>query len=109
MMTAVGIVVVIIMIGSVGLIYNAFAISLNDRSRYLGTLSSIGATKRQKKQSVYFEGLVVGIIAIILGVIAGVGGMAVTFKVINPILANLGQEIGFPLAISFKGILIAVI
>ena len=29
--------------------------------------------------------------------------MAVTFKVINPILANLGQEIGFPLAISFKG------
>lgn len=109
MMTAVGIVVVIIMIGSVGLIYNAFAISLNERSRYLGTLSSIGATKRQKKQSVYFEGLVVGIIAIILGVIAGVGGMAVTFKVINPILANLGQEIGFPLAISFKGILIAVI
>ena len=68
------------------------------RSRYLGTLSSIGATKRQKKQSVYFEGLVVGIIAIILGVIAGVGGMAVTFKVINPILANLGQEI----RISFK-------
>ena len=109
MMTAVGIVVVIIMIGSVGLIYNAFAISLNERSRYLGTLSSIGATKRQKKQSVYFEGLVVGIIAIILGVIAGVGGMAVTFKVINPILANLGQEIGFPLAISFKGILTAVI
>ena len=109
MMTAVGIVVVIIMIGSIGLIYNAFAISLNERSRYLGTLSSIGATKRQKKQSVYFEGLVVGIIAIILGVIAGVGGMAVTFKVINPILANLGQEIGFPLAISFKGILTAVI
>lgn len=35
--------------------------------------------------------------------------MAVTFKVINPILANLGQEIGFPLAISFKGILTAVI
>lgn len=63
----------------------------------------------KKKQSVYFEGLVVGIIAIILGVIAGVGGMAVTFKVINPILANLGQEIGFPLAISFKGILTAVI
>lgn len=48
MMTAVGIVVVIIMIGSIGLIYNAFAISLNERSRYLGTLSSIGATKRQK-------------------------------------------------------------
>lgn len=109
MLIVIGIVVAIIMIGSVGLIYNAFAISLNERSRYLGTLSSIGATKRQKKQSVYFEGLIVGSIAIILGIIAGIGGMAVTFNVINPILKDLGQEIGFPLTISFTGILIAII
>ena len=68
-------------------------------------------SNKTTKKTICFilKGLVVGIIAIILGVIAGVGGMAVTFKVINPILANLGQEIGFPLAISFKGILIAVI
>lgn len=109
MFTVIGIVVAIIMIGSVGLIYNAFAISLNERSRYLGTLSSIGATKRQKKQSVYFEGLIVGGIAIILGIIAGIGGMAITFNIINPILKDLGQEIGFPLTISFNGILIAII
>lgn len=109
MYTVIGIVMIIIMIGSIGLIYNAFAISLNERSRYLGILSSIGATKKQKKQSVYFEGMIVGSIAIVLGVIAGIGGMAVTFSVINPILKSLGETTGFPLTISFTGILVAVI
>lgn len=109
MYTIIAIVMIIIMIGSVGLIYNAFAISLNERSRYLGILSSIGATKKQKKQSVYFEGLFVGSIAIVLGIIAGIGGMAVTFSVINPILKSLGETTGFPLTISFTGILVAVI
>ena len=50
----------IIIIGSVSLIYNAFAISVSERSRHLGMLSSVGATKRQKRNSVFFEGLVIG-------------------------------------------------
>lgn len=43
------IIMAIIIIGSVSLIYNAFAISVSDRSRYLGMLSSVGATKKQKE------------------------------------------------------------
>ena len=37
------IILVITIIGSVSLIYNAFAISLSERSRHLGMLSSVGA------------------------------------------------------------------
>ncbi len=46
----------VIIIGSVALIYNAFAISVSERSRHLGMLSSVGATKKQKRNSVFFEG-----------------------------------------------------
>src|SRR5690606_12502144 len=36
----------VIIIGAVSLIYNAFAISVSERSRHLGMLSSLGATKK---------------------------------------------------------------
>lgn len=44
------IVIVLIMFGSVSLIYNAFSISVSERTKQFGLLSSIGATKRQLRQ-----------------------------------------------------------
>ncbi|HHW66593.1 MAG TPA: FtsX-like permease family protein [Epulopiscium sp.] len=81
----------IIMIGSVSLIYNAFAISVSERSRYLGMLSSVGATKKQKRDSVFFEGAVIGIISIPIGIIAGIAGLGITFICINPIIKSAMQ------------------
>ena len=83
------ILIVIVMIGSVSLIANGFAISISERSRYLGMLASVGATKKQKRSSVYFEGFFEGIIAIPLGILAGIGGIAVTFKCIAPLIKEL--------------------
>ncbi|GAK04432.1 ABC transporter [Geomicrobium sp. JCM 19037] len=82
------IVMVIIVIGSVALIFNSFAISVSERSRYLGMLSSVGATKRQKRNSVYFEGLIIGLIAIPIGIVAGVAGIGVTTYFINDLLSS---------------------
>lgn len=80
------IIMTIIIVGSVSLIFNAFAISVSERSRYLGMLASVGATKQQKRRSVYFEGIVIGAISIPLGILAGLGGIAVTFLFINNII-----------------------
>lgn len=82
------IVVLVIVIGSVSLIYNAFAISVSERSRYLGMLSSVGATRRQKRNSVFFEGAVIGVISIPLGVICGMIGIGITFGFINSMLED---------------------
>ena len=79
----VGIVMMIIMIGSISLIYNAFAISVAERAQYLGMLASVGATKKQKRASVLFEGVVIGTISIPLGLLVGLLGMSVTFKFVN--------------------------
>ena len=48
------ILIVIVMVGSVSLIANGFIISISERSRYLGMLASVGATKKQKRGRVYF-------------------------------------------------------
>ena len=64
-----GIVIIIIMIGSVFLIYNSFSISLNERTHQFGILSSVGATAKQLRNSVIFEGLCIGTVGIPIGVV----------------------------------------
>ncbi|HCR84831.1 ABC transporter permease [Muricomes intestini] len=78
-----GVMLVIIVLASVVLIYNAFGMSLSERVRYLGMLASVGATKRQKRNSVYFEGFLLGLAGIITGIIAGIAGISVTLKIVG--------------------------
>ncbi|KAB7666300.1 ABC transporter permease [Bacillus sp. B1-b2] len=85
----VAIIMVVIIIGSVALIYNAFAISVSERARHLGMLSSVGATKKQKRNSVFFEGTIIGVISIPLGILAGISGIAITFALINKHLMDI--------------------
>ncbi len=95
-----GIIMGIIVIGSVSLIYNAFAISVSERSRNLGMMSSVGATRKQKRNSVFFEGAVIGAISIPIGIAAGHLGLWITFLCINPILKN-SMEVTSGLRIAF--------
>lgn len=83
------VVLVIIMIAGFMLIYNAFGISLQERTRYLGMLASVGATKQQKRSSVYFEGFILGLIGIPVGVGAGILGITITLNAVgNKILSS---------------------
>ena len=77
------ILLIIIMIASVVLIYNAFAMSLSEKVKYLGMLSSIGATKRQKRFSIYYEGFILALFGIPLGIGAGVAGIGITLKALG--------------------------
>lgn len=77
------IILAIIAIVSIFIIYDSFAVSYQERARYLGMLASVGATKRQKRASIYFEGLINGLIGIPLGILAGIGGIWLTFKGID--------------------------
>lgn len=80
---------IIILIGSVSLIYNAFAISLSERSRTLGMLSSVGTTKQQKRASVFFEAAVIGVIAIPAGLFFGSIGIGVTLHLLSPFIQKM--------------------
>lgn len=73
----------LIMFGSVSLIYNAFSISVSERTKQFGLLSSVGATRKQIRRMVFFEAMLVGVIGVPLGIIAGIGGMGITFYFIG--------------------------
>ena len=77
------IVIALIMFGSVALIYNAFSISVSERTKQFGLLSSIGATKKQLRRMVLFEALAVSTIGIPLGIFLGVDGIALTLTLIG--------------------------
>lgn len=84
------IVIGLIMFGSISLIYNAFAISVSERTQLFGLLSSIGATKKQLRKSVLFEAFVVSAIGIPLGILLGVGGIGTTLLIIGDKFSSLG-------------------
>lgn len=79
----------IIMFGSVSLIYNAFSISVSERTRQFGLLASIGATRKQLTQSVLFEALFLSCIAIPLGILFGMMGIGITFYFVKDMIADI--------------------
>ena len=110
-------VALLVVIGvSVILIYNAFAMSLSEKVRYLGMLASVGATRQQKRFGIYMEGLLLGLIGIPLGFGLGAAGSGITLHVLgSKILAAdmltgmSGMRGGIPLHVSPLIILIIVV
>lgn len=96
------ILIVVIMIGSILVIYNSFAISVSERKKQFGMLASIGATKKQIKRSVLQEGVAVGIIGIPLGILCGIGGIAVTLKIVDNLLRPMFTEANWHLTLSIS-------
>ena len=77
-----------VLVSSVFVIRNGFAISITERLKQYGMLSSIGATKKQIKKSVYFEGFILGIIGIPLGILSGIFAIYILVNVVNYILKD---------------------
>ena len=67
----VGVVLGIIVVTSVFVIRNSFEISITEKMRQFGMLASIGATKKQIRKSVLFEGFILGLIGIPIGILIG--------------------------------------
>ena len=104
------IVIGLIMFGSVALIYNAFSISVSERTKQFGLLSSVGATRSQLRRMVLTEAMMVSVIGIPLGVLAGVGGIGVTLLLIgNKFQSMTGMPIDMRVSVSPAAIIIAVI
>lgn len=103
------IVIFLIMFGSISLIYNAFAISVSERTKQFGLLSSIGATKKQLKHMVLSEALMVSMVGIPLGILSGIGGIGITLFFLGSKFRTFGYPIDMKLCVSIPAILIAVV
>ena len=58
---------------SIFIIYNTFAIVLGQRVREIGLLRAIGANAAQLRRSIILESVIVGVVASLIGIAAGVG------------------------------------
>lgn len=79
----------LVSIGCIIVIYNSFAISVMERKKEFGLLSSIGTTKRQLSHTVFFEALVVGVIGIILGILGAYIGIGCVILIINNLISDM--------------------
>ncbi len=103
------IIIVIIIFASVFVIRNSFAISITEKTKLYGMIASVGATKRQIFKNVLFEGFVLGIIGIPLGLILGVGVIAILIAVLNLLLSENLNGINFVFSMPILPMIIAVV
>ena len=86
------VVIVIIILSSVFVIRNSFSISVSEKTKQYGMLSSIGATRKQIKKSVLYEGFYIGIIGIPLGILCGMLAVVILLQVVNVLLGDSLNE-----------------
>ncbi len=103
------VVIVLIMFGSVSLIYNAFSVSVSERTKQFGLLSSLGATKKQLRKTVIFEALAVSAIGVPIGIVSGIGGIGVTFLFLGDKLDLYSSGVSMHLAVSAISVVFAVV
>ena len=108
LMIVVAILCVVIMVASIICIKNSFDISITEKTKQYGMLRSIGATKKQIKNNVLFEALILGSIGIPFGILLGIFASYILVIICNKLLisAITTKLILYP---SLRGILISVL
>lgn len=92
-------------VGCIIVIYNSFAISTMERKKSFGLYSSLGASPKQIKYTVFFEAFLVGTIGIILGIIAAFLGIYATVLVLSHLL---GDSMGITLVFTVQPSLVLI-
>ena len=107
------IVIGIIILTSAFVIKNSFSISLTEKTKELGMIASVGATAKQIRKSIFFEGAVLGLISIPLGIVIGIVAIGIVLAIVNGIINSgdspLIDNFKLQLTISWGAIIVAII
>lgn len=105
--TLAAIIIAIVIVASVFVIRNSFAISITEKTKLYGMLSSVGATSRQIRHNVLFEGLVLALFGIPLGILLGVGVVAILIQLLNVLLADMLNGTSFVYSVPVFALVLA--
>ncbi len=103
------VVTAIIIVTSVFCIKNSFEISITERIKQYGMLASIGTTSKQIRKNVLYEGFILGIIGIPLGILSGLFAIFVLLQVIGNILSESLGSFSFIFSTSLEAIIISAV
>ncbi len=93
---------------TIALIRNSFQISIAERRKEFAMLITIGATLKQIKRIILLEGIFYVAISIPIGIVLGIGSMAIGINSINCILANMIVENYFTVQFSISAMPIII-
>lgn len=105
--TLAAVIIAIVIIASVFVIRNSFAISITEKTKLYGMLSSVGATSRQIRHNVLFEGFVLALIGIPLGILLGVGVVAILIQLLNILIADMLNGTSFVYSVPVFALVLA--
>lgn len=97
----------VIVVACVSLIFDAFNISVAERIKQFGLLSSVGASRRQLRRAVVLEGAIVAVIGIPCGLLIGLAGCAATFAALGPAISQLAGSGGVAFRVAVNGWVLA--
>lgn len=91
------------------IIYHTFAVSAKSRVKNLGLLKSIGATPKQIRHSILFEGLLLSGIGIPFGLLGGSGIAKLIFNYLNETYKALEMDVHLDVYISLVHLVIIIL
>lgn len=77
--------IILVILSSVGLIYNGFMISISERKKEFSLLRAVGMSKKQIKNIVIKESCIIGVSGIVLGILSGIFGVYILLQVVAAI------------------------
>ena len=104
-----GVIIVIIVVSSVFVIRNSFSISVSEKTKQYGMLSSVGATKKQIRKTVLLEGTYIGAIAIPLGILCGIIAIVVLLWIVNYLIGDMMDGVVFIYNVPLLPILLSIV
>ncbi len=84
-------------------------VSLNERTHQFGILLSVGATEKQLRNSVLFEGFCIGMAGIPAGILAGAVGINTVIAIVMKNFKNIMYDAPLKMVISAPAIIVSVV
>ncbi len=107
--TVAAVVIGIIIVTSIFVIRNSFNISITEKTKQYGMLASIGATSKQIKKNVLYEGFILGIIGIPIGILCGILAVFILCQIVNILMPDFIQGVKFVFSVPLLPILLSVV
>ncbi|MCL2019736.1 MAG: FtsX-like permease family protein [Oscillospiraceae bacterium] len=85
----------IVVITAIIVISNAFRVSASERTHQFGVMKSVGATKKQIRSTVMYEGIFLSIIGLPLGFVTGLLFQWLAIMITNIIMGGINYTMGF--------------
>lgn len=94
-----------VIIAAIFLIYNIFSISLTEIIKQIGTIRSIGASKKHIRMMIFFQSLILFIVGAIAGIFLGIAFSYLGIKIFNYVIMDINTS---KIYISFENIFFAI-